>query len=53
MIEKGIRSGIGHEIYRYAQANNKYLKIYNKNIELSYFAYLDANNLYGCLKNYL
>ena len=47
MIEEGIRDGIGHAIYMYAQAKNKYLKNYNKNIELSYLVYLDANNLYG------
>ena len=47
MIEEGIRDGIGHAIYRYAQAKNKYLKNYNENIELSYLVYLDANNLYG------
>ena len=33
--------------HRCAKANNKYMKKYNKNIESSYFEYLDANNLYG------
>ena len=28
-------------------ANNKYMKNYDKNIEPSYIEYLDANNLYG------
>ena len=30
------------------------MKNYNKNIESSYWEYLDANDLYGghCLKNY-
>ena len=44
MTGKGIRGGICHTIYRYAKANNKYMKNYNKNIELSYLVYLDANN---------
>ena len=43
MAEKGIRGGI----CRYAKANNKYMKSYNKKILLSYLMYLDANNLYG------
>ena len=48
MVEKGIRRGICNAVYRYAKANNKYMKNYNKNIESSYLEYLDANNLYGC-----
>ena len=47
MIEKGIRGGICHAIYKYAKENNKYKKNFNKNIESSYPMYLDANNLYG------
>ena len=39
MIEKGIRAGICHGIHRYAKANNKYLKDYDKNIESSYLMY--------------
>ena len=46
MVEKGIRGGICHSIHRYAKANNKYMKNYNNNKELSYTPYLDANNLY-------
>ena len=47
MVEEGIRGGICHSIHRYAKANKKYMKNYNKNEESSYIQYLDANNLYG------
>ena len=47
MVEKGIRGGICHAIYRYAEANNKYMKNYNKDKEETFIQYLDANNLYG------
>ena len=47
MVEKGIRVGICHAIYRYAKSNNKYMKNYNKVKGESFLQYLDANNLYG------
>ena len=47
MLEKGIRGGICHAIYRYAKANNKYMKNYDENDEFSFLEYLDGNNLYG------
>ena len=47
MVEKVIRGGICHSIYRYAKANNKYMKDYGKNRESPYIQYWDVNNLYG------
>ena len=46
MIEKGTRGGSCQATYRYAKANKKYMKNYNKKIESSYIQHLDANNLY-------
>ena len=45
MVEKGIRRGICHAIYRYTEANNKCIKDYDKNKESSYLKYWDVNNL--------
>ena len=36
MVKEGIRGGMCHEIQRYAKANNKYMKNYNEDEELSY-----------------
>ena len=36
MIEKVIRGGICHAIYRYRKANNKYMEDYDKNKESSF-----------------
>ena len=38
MVEKGMREGIRHSIYKYATAN-KYVKDYDKNKKLSYIQY--------------
>ena len=54
MVEKGIRGGISVISKRSAEANNKYMKNYNPEIESSFIIYLDANNLYAhALKQYL
>ena len=47
VVDKEIRGEICHAIHRYAKANNKYMKNYDKNKESSYIQYLYANNLYG------
>ena len=47
MSEERIRGEICQSVHRYAKANNKFMKDYDKNIEPLYLAYLDANNLYG------
>ena len=41
MVEKGIRGGICHAIHRYAKANNKHMKSYDKKKQSSYIQYLD------------
>ena len=47
MIEKAIRGGICQSIYRYAKANNKCMKDYDKSKESLYIQYWDLNNQYG------
>ena len=47
MVEKGIRGRICYSIDRYAKANNKYMKDYDKNKELSYLQYWNVKDLYG------
>ena len=42
MVEKGTRGRICQAIQRYAKANNKFMKNYDKNVTSSYLAYLDA-----------
>ena len=47
MYENGIRGGMCNAVYRYVEANNRYMKNYNKNVPSSYLEYLDTINLYG------
>ena len=46
-IEKGTRGGISYIANRYGEANNKYMKEYNKEKPSKYIMYLDANNFFG------
>ena len=46
MFEKGIRGGMTHTSKRYAEANNKYMKDFDKTKPSTYIQYLDANSLY-------
>ena len=46
-VEKDIRGKIFHAIHWYAEANNEYVKNYDKNKESSHLKYWDVNNLHG------
>ena len=46
MVEKTIRGGICNAIYRYARANIKHMKDYDKSKKSSYLNYWDVSNLY-------
>ena len=46
-IEKGIRGGIRYIVHRHGQANNTFIKHYDKSAPSKNITYLDINNLYG------
>ena len=46
MVKKGTRGRIFQAIHRYAKANNKHMKNYNKDLISSYLTYSDVNNLH-------
>ena len=46
MVQKSIKGGTCHSIYRYVKANSKYMKDYDENKESPYLQYWDVNNLY-------
>ena len=50
IIEKRIKRGICCHCYRYGKSNNKSIKKYDKNKELSYLQYCNVNNLYVSVK---
>ena len=52
MVENRIRGGKCSCPYQYPKANNKHMKDYDKNKELSYLQYLDVNNLYNVAKSH-
>ena len=44
LFEKGIRGGMSNVIYKYAKANNKYMKNYDVTKKNIFLEYVDANN---------
>ena len=55
MIEEGTRGGMCQATYRYAKANNKYMKNYDKNKESTFIVYDDLIICMDlqCVKSYL
>ena len=39
MVEKGIRGGICNAVHHYTKANNKYMKVHDKNQDPLYLMY--------------
>jgi len=46
-IEEGMRGGTSYIAHRFGEANNKYMKSFDKTKPSKYITYLDASNLYG------
>ena len=46
-VEKGMRGGISYIAKRYAKANNKFVKGYDKSKQSIFLMYWDANGLYS------
>jgi len=46
-IENGMHGRTSYMANRFGEANNKYMKSYDKTKQSKYITYLDANNLYG------
>ena len=46
MVEKSLKGGICHSVLRYAKANNKYMKHYNRDNDSSYVTCLDKKYLH-------
>ena len=42
-----IEKGTSYIVHRFGEANNKYMKSYDKTKTSKYITYFDANNLYG------
>ena len=45
IVEKGIRGGMCHSIYRYAKVNKKYMKDYDKNKDLIFDIGIELNHM--------
>ena len=46
-LKLAVRGGLTQCSQRISEANNKYLKHFNPQLETNYLSYIDANNLYG------
>ena len=53
MVEKRIKAGICHSVHRYAKANNKYMKNYDKNHHILHTQIQAICMDRQCLENYL